>query len=94
MSIFTNYTSFKITEHSNNLGYNIVIKDSKGGEAIVVVNPGSSAMSFGSVPNNYNVICNGSTAGIKSLGKTSGQVSIPAYSACIYVNDVVLNSAK
>ena len=93
MKIFSN-GSYKITEHTNNLGYNIVIKDGKGGEAIVVVNPGSSAMSFGSVPNNYNVICNGSTAGIKSLGKTSGQVSIPAYSACIYVNDVVLNSAK
>ena len=92
MSIFTDFTSFKITEHTNNLGYNVVIKDSRGGEVIVVVNPHGSAMSFGSVPSGYHIICNGSKAGTTSLGTTNGNVSVPAYSACIYVNTQVLNS--
>ena len=92
--IFTNHkASFMVYEHNDNLGYNIIITDSNGGKAIVIVNPQSTSINF-TLDGTYNLICDGVTAGTTSLGTKSGNINIPAYSAYILVNDQVLNNPK
>jgi urocanate hydratase len=93
-SIFTDKSASVIVyEHKDNQGFNIVFNDGRGGKAVAVFNPGASAMKF-TLDGTYHVVCNGSEAAASSLGVVSGEISIPGYSGCIYVNDAVLNSAK
>ena len=91
-SIFTDQNaSFNAYPHNDNPGYNIIIDDGNGGKAVVVVNPQAFNMTF-TLDGTYHMICDGTIAGLTSLGEKSGRVSIPAYSACIFVNDKVLNN--
>ena len=95
MNIFTDHTAdFHAYAHSNNSGFNIVIKDSNGGVAIIVVNPQAYQVDFNLPDGSYHMICNGSTAGIESLGVGSGTIKVPGYSAVIYVNQQVLDSVN
>ena len=90
--IFTNYTSFKVYEHNDNLGYNIILEDGRGGKAVVVINPHNYDIRF-NLNGTFNMVCNGTTAGTTNLGVRSGEISVPAYSGMIFVNDQVLRSA-
>ena len=93
MSIFTQYSSFNAYPHNDNKGFNIVMTDNKGGVAIVVFNPEATRKTFNiSYAGNFNVICDGTNAGVTSLNTVSGSVNVPGYSAIIIVNDQVLNS--
>ena len=90
--IFTDKNaSFMVYEHQDNSGYNIIIDDGRGGRAVVVVNPHAYNINF-TLDGSYHMICDGSQAGISSLGVVSGDVSIKGYSACIFVNTQVLNN--
>ena len=89
-----NSASFKAYTHNDNLGFNIIINDANGGQAVVVVNPQANNISFTLPEGSYHLVCNGTTAGTSSLSTHSGSISIPAYSAYILVNDQVLNNPK
>ena len=90
--IFTDKNaSFKVYEHKDNPGFNIIIEDGKGGKAVVVFNAQAYQNSF-TLDGTYHMICDGTVAGTTSLGTRSGQIGIPGYSGCIFVNDQVLNS--
>ena len=86
-------TSFKAYTHNDNLGFNIIIDDGNGGKAVVVVNPQANSINF-TLDGTYHLICDGKTAGTSSLGTRSGSISVPAYTAYIFVNDKVLNNPK
>ena len=92
MSIFTDHTSFEVYTHQGNSGFNIVMKDGKGGVAIAVFNPHAYSIKFTPQGAN-NMICDGTVAGLKCISTVNGEVSVPGYSAMIFVNDQVLNSA-
>ena len=92
--IFTNHkASFTAYEHGDNLGYNIIITDSNGGKAVVVINPQSTSINF-TLDGTYHMVCNGVQAGTSSLGTYSGSITVPAYTAYIFVNGQVLNNPK
>ena len=91
--IFTNYATFVTYEHNDNSGFNIIISDGRGGKAVVVVNPQTNDINF-TLDGTYHMVCNGSQAGTTSLGTYSGQIKVSGYSAYIFVNTQVLNSAK
>jgi pullulanase len=93
MNIFTDHTSFDVYTHQGNSGFNIVMKDGKGGVAIAVFNPHAYTIKF-TPQGASHIICNGTQAGITSLGTANGQIVVPAYSAMIFVNDQVLNNLK
>ena len=93
-SIFTDKSaSFKVYEHNDNSGYNIIIEDSNGGKAIVVINPHAYNIKF-NLNGTFNMICDGTNAGTTSLGTRSGEISVPSYSGMIFVNDQILNNPK
>ena len=92
MSIFTDHTSFDVYTHQGNSGFNIVMKDGKGGVAIAVFNPHAYSIKF-TPQGASNMICDGTIAGLTSLKTVNGEFSVPGYSAVIFVNDAVLNSA-
>ena len=87
-----NITDYEVYT-DNNKTINIVMTDAKGGVAIAVFNPNSFGVKF-TPQGASNIICNGSQAGITRISYANGQVDVPAYSAMIFVNDQVLNSAK
>ena len=92
--IFTSKkASFIVYEHSDNLGYNIIIDDGNGGRAIVVINPHAYNIKF-NLNGTYHMICDGAVAGTTSLGTRSGEISVPSYSGMIFVNDQILNNPK
>jgi pullulanase/glycogen debranching enzyme len=94
MSIFTHYTSFIAYNHNGNSGFNIIIKDGNGGEAVIVFNPHRYQIGFSLPQGTFYTICDGTNAGLTNLKTVSGQINIPSYSAQIFVNDVVLNSVS
>ena len=89
IDIFSNAQVFKTYAHSNNSGFSIKLEDGKGGHAYVIVNPGTSPINY-TVDGSYTLICNGTTAGVTSLGTCSGNVSIPARSVYIMVSSNLL----
>ncbi len=70
-------------------GFSITINDFNGGKAVVVVNPSTSNLSF-TLDGDYVMLCNGSTAGLNSLGTYSGNITVPAGSAVIFVTENLL----
>ena len=64
--------------------FSITINDFNGGKAVVVVNPSNANLSY-TLDGEYEMICNGSLAGLDSLGTCSGKVSVPGCTAVIYV---------
>ena len=89
IDIFSNATTFQTYAHNDNTGFSIKMTDGKGGKAVVVVNPGTNAINY-SLDGNYTLICNGTTAGVTSLGNYSGTISVPACSAYILVTSNLL----
>ncbi len=96
--IFTNNTKFQASSHgSSNMGISIIIESADGGKAVVIINPENRNIDFdlGIVSNeSFYLVCNGTQAGITSLGTCSGKISVPACSAYILVNGQVLNNPK
>ena len=93
MNIFTDHTAnFSVYKHNDNAGFNIIIRDNKGGVAVIVFNPETTAKNFTLPSGDFHMIGDGTVAGIASLGVVNGQISVPGYSAKIFVNAQVLNS--
>jgi pullulanase len=93
MNIFTDHTAnFSVYKHNDNAGYNIIIRDNNGGVAVIVFNPDNTAKNFTLPSGDFHMIGDGVVCGITSLDVVNGQISIPGYSAKIFVNDKVLNS--
>jgi hypothetical protein len=65
------------------------MEDGRGGKAYVIANPGNSAISY-TLDGTYTLICNGTTAGVTSLGTMSGTISVPAGCAYILVTSNLL----
>ena len=57
----------------------------------MVMNPTGEEMTY-TLDASWNMICNGSVAGAESLGVVSGEITIPAYSTVVLVNDWVINN--
>ena len=92
--IFSNHNvKFTAGGNSDNMGIYVLIDDGYGGKAVVVINPQSSAINY-TLDGTYHLVCDGTKAGITSLGTRSGNISIPAYSAYILVNDKILKNPK
>ena len=90
IDIFTNNTKFQTYAHSDNSGFSIQIEDGKGGKAYVIVNPEASRSITYGLDGTYELICNGTSAGVTSLGTVSGNITIPARSAYILVTSNLL----
>ena len=69
----------------------VSIDNHMGGKAFMIFNPTGEEMTY-TLDASWNMICNGSVAGAESLGVVSGEITIPAYSAVVLVNDWVLNN--
>jgi pullulanase len=69
----------------------VSIDNHMGGKALMVMNPTGEEMTY-TIDASWNMICNGSVAGAESLGVVSGEITIPAYSAVVLVNDWVINN--
>ena len=69
----------------------VSIDNHMGGKALMVMNPTGEEMTY-TLDASWNMICNGSVAGAESLGVVSGEITIPAYSAVVLVNDWVINN--
>ena len=89
IDIFSNAKGFEHYAHSDNSGFSVKMTDGKGGTAYVVVNPGTSPINY-KVDGSYVLICNGTQAGVTSLGNISGNFSVPARSAYILVTSNLL----
>jgi pullulanase len=89
IDIFSNAAVFKTYAHTNNSGLTIKMEDAKGGKAYVIANPGNNAIKY-TLDGTYTLICNGTTAGVTSLGTCSGEITIPAGSAYILVTSNLL----
>ena len=68
----------------------VTIDNHMGGKAMIIMNPTAEAMSH-SISGSWNVVCDGIQAGAAPIGTASGNVSVPAYSAVVLVNDNLLN---
>ena len=68
----------------------VTIDNHMGGKAFIIMNPTAEAMTY-ELTSSWNIICDGSTAGAEVLGTASGEITIPAYSAIVLVNDWVIN---
>ena len=91
IDIFSNAATFKTDAHGYDKGFNIKMSDGKGGNALVIVNPGSSPISNFSLDGiTYELICDGTRAGITSLKTCTGSVNVPAGSAYILVTKNLL----
>ena len=89
IDIFSNAPVFKTYAHTNNSGLSIKMEDNKGGKAYVIVNPSNNAIKY-TLDGTYSLICNGTTAGVTSLGTCSGEITIPAGCAYILVTSNLL----
>ena len=89
IDIFSNAAIFQTYAHTNNAGFSIKMSDGKGGKAVVIVNPTSAPISY-TLDDTFTLICNGTTAGVTSLGTCSGSISVPACSAYILVTSNLL----
>ena len=93
LSIFNDYTEFNVYVNDDKVGFTIVLKDGKGGEAIAVFNPKAYNVNY-TLNGTWYTVCNGSQAGITNLGTVSGEITIPGTSGVIYVNQQVLDSVN
>jgi pullulanase len=82
IDLFSNADYFYTYAHTDNVGFSVKMSKTNGEKAIVIVNPGTSSISYG-LDGTYELICNGSTAGTTSLGTYSGNITIPA--GCAYI---------
>ena len=69
----------------------ITIDNHRGGKALVIMNPNAEAMTYENSAS-WNMVCNGVEAGADVIEIISGNITIPAYSAVVLVNDWVLNN--
>ena len=67
----------------------IKILDGQGGEALVLINPGSTEISY-EAEGEWNLIADGTRSGSAILGSESGSLGVGAISVKIYVNDALV----
>ena len=79
------------TIHDANGRATVHIDNHNGEEALLIFNPTSEEMTY-EVSGSWNMVCSGSIAGAESLGKVSGEITIPTYSAIVLVNDQIINN--
>ena len=79
-----------VTENLAYDGFAIKLNDYKGGQAIVVVNPSNSSLTFNNFSGAYHMVCSGSVAGTNSLGIYNGSVTVPGCSAVILVSESLM----
>ncbi|MBQ8414946.1 MAG: type I pullulanase [Clostridia bacterium] len=92
-SIFTTNNSAIIGSTIENGGGKayVEIDNHRGGKAFILLNPTAEEMTY-ELNGTWNMVCNGSVAGAESLGTVSGEITVPAYSAIVLVNDWVMNN--
>ena len=59
--------------------------------ATIILNPTDEAITYTLDDGSWNMICDGQHAGIEVIDTVEGEISIPAYSAVIVVNDSIFN---
>ena len=67
----------------------VTFDNHQGGKAFILLNPTAEEMTY-ELSGSWNMICNGSVAGAESLGTVSGEITVPAYSAIVLVNDKLM----
>ena len=88
-SIFTDPTT-EVTHEELGSGVIIVtIKDSNGGEALVVINPHNQALPV-TLDGEWNLIATSSEAGADVLAREGGSISADAIGVRVYVNDALI----
>ena len=68
----------------------VTIDNHMGGKAFIIMNPTAEAMTY-ELDGSWHMLSDGSTAGAESLGVVSGEITIPAYSAIVLVNDWIIS---
>ena len=68
----------------------VTIDNHMGGKAFIIMNPTAETMTY-ELEGSWHMLSDGSTAGAESLGVVSGEITIPAYSAIVLVNDWIIS---
>ena len=91
-SIFTTLNSAISTSKTQTDGrVSITIDNHAGGKALVICNPTGEAMTY-TLSGNWNLIINGVSAMEDGPVSCTGEITIPAYSAIVLVNDYCINN--
>ena len=69
----------------------VTLDNHQGGKAFILLNPTAEEMTY-ELSGSWNMICNGSVAGAESLGTVTGEITVPAYSAIVLVNDKLMGN--
>lgn len=62
-----------------------LFRQEDGTQALVLLNPGKNEIRY-NLEGEWNMVCDGTRAGTEILATETGRISIPAYSARVYVN--------
>ncbi len=83
--IFTNGTRVAVSFKDLGSGAVMVTFDNHmGGKAVAVINPTKSAVTA-TLDGEYRLVVNGTTSGSETISTASGEISVSAISACIYI---------
>ena len=64
----------------------VTFDDSRGGQALVLINPNNTGLPY-QLEGQWNLVANADTAGAEILAQESGSVTVEAISVRIYIND-------
>ena len=86
---FDIFTSGDVVNGTEETGSGILVvsfNDGTGAQALALINPHNTALPFG-LDGEWNLVADGTSAGSTVLARESGNVTVDAISARIYVND-------
>ena len=69
----------------------ITLDNHKGGKALIVVNPTAEAMTY-QLNGNWNLVVNGQDAGPDFPIACQGDITVPAFSAVVFVSDSLVQN--
>ena len=68
----------------------LVYDNGTGGKATVVINPCGANIPY-ALDGEWSLVANGERAGAEAIDRHSGNISVPAMSVAVYVNDALIN---
>ncbi len=67
----------------------VTINNLVGGEALILMNPTAEEMTY-ELKDTHHILCNGTAASAEPIATASGEITVPARSAAVLVNDWVM----
>ena len=89
--IFTTLNTAVIVSQMADGRVAITLDNHKGGKALIVVNPTAEAMTY-QLNGNWNLVVNGQDAGTDFPIACQGDITVPAFSAVVFVSDSLVQN--